>query len=297
MSDPGFAWVNGRVLPRDEAAIAVDDFAFRFGAAAFETMLALNGRVFRLERHIERLEGAVRLMRGSPPAREILAEAIREALEANGLGGIGARASVRLSVSAGVAHVPELRRAQAPTIVVTADAVGDTAPRTRLAIAAVRIDHRRAWRTSKMAQFLPYLLAREEAREQGADDALLLNTDDHVAEVATSNIFFVIDGRLVTPSLESGPLPGVTRAVVIELARELDVPVIEAVVTLGEVLVAEAAFATNSVSGVVPLMELAGTPPASPQELRVEFEPRHPLIERIDAAYQATVIRECGVGG
>jgi branched-chain amino acid aminotransferase len=297
MSDQGFAWVNGRVLPRGEAAIPVDDFAFRFGAAAFETMLALNGRVFRLDSHFDRLDGAVRLMRGTPPSRNLLANAIQEALHANHLDGEGARASVRLSVSAGVAHVPDLRLAQDPTVVVTVDAVGDAGPRARLAIAGVRIDHRRAWRASKMAQFLPYLLAREEAREQGADDALLLNTDDHVAEVATSNIFFVVDGRLVTPSLESGPLPGVTRAVIIDLARSLGESVIEAEVTLEQVLVAEAAFATNSISGAFALTELVGVPPASPQAIRLTFDPQHPLIRRIATAYDATVVRECGAAG
>lgn len=293
MSDEGFAWVNGRVLPRGEAAIPVDDFAVRFGAAAFETMLALNGRVFRLGSHLERLEGAIRLMRGTPPSRDVLAAAIQEVLRANRLDGAGARASVRLSVSAGVGHVPDLRMARHPTISVTADALRDAVPRTRLAIAGVRIDHRRAWRASKMAQFLPYLLAREEAHEQGADDALLLNTDDHVAEVATSNIFFVIDGRLVTPSLDSGPLPGVTRAVIIDLARSLGHPVIETEVTLEQVLVAEAAFATNSISGALALTELIGVPPASPQALTVTFDARHPLIRRISAEYDATVGREC----
>jgi branched-chain amino acid aminotransferase len=297
MSDEGFAWVNGRVLPRGEAAIPVDDFAFRFGAAAFETMLALNGRVFRLDSHLDRLEGAVRLMYGTPPSRKLLANAIKEALRANDLGGTGARASVRLSVSAGVGHAPDLRLAQDPTIVVTVDALGDAAPRTRLAIARVRIDHRRAWRASKMAQFLPYLLAREEAREQGADDALLLNTDGHVAEVATSNIFFVIGGRLVTPSLDSGPLPGVTRSVIIELACDLGEPVVEAEVTLEQVVVAEAAFATNSVSGVFGLTELTGVPPASPQAINLTFDPQHPLIRRVGTAYEATVVRECGAAG
>lgn len=297
MSDEGFAWVNGRVLPRGEAAIPVDDFAFRFGAAAFETMLALNGRVFRPDTHLERLEGALRLMRVTPPSRSTLTAAVHDALAANGLAANGARASVRLSVSAGAGHAPDLRTAHQPLIVVTADAAGAAPARTRLAIAGVRIDHRRAWRASKVAQFLPYLLAREEAHEQGADDALLLNTDGQVAEVATSNIFFVIEGRLVTPSLESGPLPGITRGVILDLARALGESTIETEVTLEQVLVAEAAFATSSVAGVLPVTEVAGVPPASPQAFSATFEPDHPLVGRLGAAYEATVARECGAAG
>ncbi|MEX2031528.1 MAG: aminotransferase class IV, partial [Dehalococcoidia bacterium] len=230
MSGDGFAWVNGSIQPRAQAAIPVDDFGFRFGAAAFETMLACNGRVFRLEQHLDRLAVGLRVMRVDPPSDDLLTGAIDATLEANAVAAAGARASVRLSVSAGVGRAPDLRVAQTPTVVVTADPAPTSTSRPRLAVSSVRVDHRRPWGSSKMAQFLPYLLAREDAREQGAEDALLLNHDGRIAELATSNVFFVVDGTLLTPSLASGPVPGVTREVVIDLARGLGVPVTETVV-------------------------------------------------------------------
>jgi branched-chain amino acid aminotransferase len=146
-----------------------------------------------------------------------------------------------------------------------------------------------------MAQFLPYLLAREDAREQGAEDALLLNHDGHVAELATSNVFFVVDGGLVTPSLASGPVPGITRDVVVSLAQSLGVPVSETEVTLDDVRRASAAFATNSLAGVAPVTEIVGVPPASPEALRMSFPADHPLLIRLARAYEDLVLRECAV--
>lgn len=295
MSAGGFAWVNGVIQPRDQAAIPVDDFGFRFGAAAFETMLACNGRVFRLDQHLDRLAAGVRVMRVDPPSASRLVGAIDATLEANAVAAVGARASVRLSVSAGVGRAPDLRAAQTPTVVVTADPAPTSTSRPRLAVSSVRVDDRRPWGSSKMAQFLPYLLAREDAREQGAEDALLLNHAGHIAELATSNVFFVIDGALVTPSFASGPVPGVTRGIVIGLAQTLGVPVLETVVTLDDARRASAAFATNSLAGVAPVTEIVGVPPASPEALRVSFPADHPLLTRLARAYENLVLRECAV--
>jgi branched-chain amino acid aminotransferase len=295
VSADGFAWVNGAIQPRAQAAIPVDDFAFRFGAAAFETMLACNGRVFRLEQHLDRLSAGLRVMRVDPPSAGLLAGAIDATLEANAVAAEGARASVRLAVSAGVGRAPDLRVAQTPTVVVTADPAPTSTSRPRLAVSRVRVDHRRPWGSSKMAQFLPYLLAREDAREQGAEDALLLNHDGHVAELATSNVFFVVDGGLVTPSLASGPVPGITRDVVVSLAQSLGVPVSETEVTLDDVRRASAAFATNSLAGVAPVTEIVGVPPASPEALRMSFPADHPLLIRLARAYEDLVLRECAV--
>src|SRR5690606_35746289 len=136
--------------------------------------------------------------------------AIAETLEANRL----TEASVRLSVTPGTGARPALPAPGPPTVTVTADPIGARPPARRLRVSTVRLDASRAWRSAKVAQFAPYLLARVEAEEHGYDDALLLNHEGRVVEASTANVFAVLDdpsGRdvLVTPPLEDGPLPGI----------------------------------------------------------------------------------------
>jgi len=287
------AWVDGQLIPRSQPAVPVDDAGLKFGAAAFETMLARNGRIFRWPAHLQRLNTGLALLRVTPPPTDLLERAITEALEANALPD-ASDASVRLSVSPGDTPAPDLRTARAPRIIVTV-APAATTTRGRIAVAATRIDADRPWAHAKLAQFLPYLLAREEARELGADDALLLDHDGHAVELATANLFLVLrDGatdRLLTPPLACGPIPGITRAAIIEVARTLEVPIEEAPVTLDHLAIAPAAFGTNSLAGIASLESLTAT---TPTPLNITYDTAHPLLARIATAYEALVTAECG---
>jgi branched-subunit amino acid aminotransferase/4-amino-4-deoxychorismate lyase len=112
----------------------------------------------------------------------------------------------------------------------------------------------------KSLNYLDNLLAREEARRKGADEAILLNTRGLVAEGSASNVFLVGSEGLLTPSIESGALPGITRAAVIELAREAGIDCAEGDVEAATLAGAAEAFLTNSVMGVMPLTRLDGHP-------------------------------------
>lgn len=250
MEPGGLAWVDGAVLSRDEARISVDDFGFRYGLTCFETMLARSGRVFRLDAHLERLDASLRLFRVEPPSHDTLRRAVAETLEANHL----ADAAVRLSVSPGVGGRPALPAAGPPSIVVTVAPIGDPPNAVRLWVCeGVRLDSARSWREAKVGQFAPYLLARLEAEDRGADDGLLLNERGHIVEAATANLFVERDDQLLTPPLDDGPLPGVTRAAIIEVAQALGVPVVETPVLPGEIEGWQSAFVTSSVAGIVPV--------------------------------------------
>ncbi|GMU41488.1 MAG: branched-chain amino acid aminotransferase [Chloroflexota bacterium] len=286
---PGMAWLNGATVPREEARVSIDDFGFRYGAACFETMLARHGRVFRLDAHLDRLERGVAGLRATPPARDLLRRAIDETLAANAL----TEASVRLTVTPGSGHAPDLDVARDPNVVVTADALGPPPSPARLRISTVRVDQRRSLRSAKHAQFLPYLLARAEAHEAGADDALMLDRAGRIAEGATANVFLVQGQRLVTPSLESGALPGVTRAVVLELAQRLAIVAVEEDVTPSDLGRAGAVFLTSSVAGLRPVASIEGAPPACDPVLWRAPETPHPLVERLQKEYEALVEREC----
>lgn len=249
---PDIAWVDGELVPRDEARVSIDDFGFRYGLACFETMLARHGRVFRLPEHLDRLETSLALFRAAAPSRTVLRRAVTATLKANGL----SDASVRLSVTPGSGKRPSLPATGSPTVVITADPVGPPPPPARLWVSSVRLDASRPWRGAKLAHFAPYLLARAEAMERGLDDALLLDQRGHVAEAATSNAFFLVDGVLLTPPLSDGPLPGVTRGAILRTAAELRIVTREATVTLHDVERAESAFLTSSIVGLAPVRSI-----------------------------------------
>jgi len=119
-----------------------------------------------------------------------------------------------------------------------------------LVVTSIRRDETSPLCRAKTLNYLPSVLAAAEALDLGADDALMLNRSGKVAEATSSNIFLVLNGRLVTPDLQSGVLPGVTRAVVIELARAIGIPVEERPVSVSELAKAEEIFLTNSIAGL-----------------------------------------------
>lgn len=248
----GIAWVDGALVPRGEARVSVDDFGFRYGLTCFETMLARNGNVFRLAEHLQRLEAGLRLFRAELPARADLQRAVAATLEANGL----TEASVRLSVTAGVGGPPSLPALRPGSIVVTVEPLGPRPSRARLWVSSVRLDGQRPWRGAKVGQYAPYLLARREAEDLGYEDALLLDHSACIVETATSNVFALVDGTLVTPPEERGPLPGITRACLLELAPTVGLLAREADLTLADLDRAVAVFATNSLVGLEPIRSI-----------------------------------------
>lgn len=286
------AWVGDRIVPRAEASVPLDDFAVRYGAACFETMLARNGVVFRLEAHLARLAHGLRGMGAEPPASDVVRTAIQATLDANGL----VNASLRLEVSAGSGHTPDLDAATGPLLTLTAGPLTLPPEPPRLRIVSVRLDERRPLHEAKTANFLTYLIARREARHAGADDALLLNHAGDVAEAATSNVFILLRDVLVTPDSDAGPISGITRTAVIEVARSLAIPVEERRVTLHDLGRADAVLLTNSIAGIMPVAAVVGDRPASPEPVDWHPPATPPqAIARLSAEYEALVAEECGL--
>ncbi|MSQ42335.1 MAG: hypothetical protein EXR65_04790 [Dehalococcoidia bacterium] len=279
-------WLDGALMPLEQARVSVDDLGFLYGAACFETMRAAGGVAFRLERHLERFERGLRMLRVPPPPRARLRAAIDATLAANGL----RDARVRLTVSAGRGDGrPDLTAALAPVVLVSAVPLPPAPGPARLAVASLRIDARRPLREAKTANYLPSLLALAEAREAGCDDALLLTHEGHVAEAATANLFAVIGGALVTPPLDDGPLPGVTREVVLACARSLGLAVEERSLTLEAIGAAHELLLTSSVSGVRAVRAVVG-------RWQAAVTPG-PVTAALAAAYEALVRAECGERG
>ena len=205
-------WLGTRIIPQEEASISPLDRGFTLGDGLFETLRVAGGTVLRVEAHLARLAAGARVLGLPLPALD-LAAALTTTAEANAI----TDGALRLTVSRGVGPRGVLPPAEpAPTLVITAAPLPPPAAPARLVI----VERTRRNEFSPLAQvkslnYLDNILARQEAAARGADDGVLLNTREGVAETSIANLFAVLDGALVTPPLDAGVLPGIMRAAVL----------------------------------------------------------------------------------
>ncbi len=282
-------WVNGRITGPEGAVVSAYDHGLLYGDGIFEGIRFYYGRAFRLDEHLLRLErSAAALQIRIPYSREELVAAVEEVVLASRLGD----GYLRLVVTRGAGALGlDPTRCQQPNVLILADRLRLMPDRVqregaRLTTAATRrlpmdgLDPR-----IKSLNYLNHILARMEANNAGADEALLLNTNGRVAEGSADNIFLVRDGALVTPPAQEGALEGVTRAVVMEVARDLGMTVREVPMALYEVYTADECFLTGTAAELIPVAEVDGRRmPAAPG----------PVFRRLQDAFHARVARECG---
>jgi branched-chain amino acid aminotransferase len=250
-------YLNGELVPRSEARVSVFDHGFLYGYGLFETMRAYHGKIFLLERHLKRLsDSAEAIGLGAGLAGIDLVKACLETLRANRL----EDARLRLTVSHGeVDAFPWAGISGAPTVVVTARPYTPFPEEKyqqgfKIGVASVRRCQQSLISRIKSANHLVSVLARMEAVAAGLDEALLLNDQRFIAEGGGSNVFLVKSSGLLTPSLESGILPGITRGAVIELAEALGIDIVEGDVSLSDLKQCDEAFFTNSMIEIMPLV-------------------------------------------
>ena len=186
-------------------------------------------------------------------------EGLSATLEANQLSSRGASLRLTLTRGPGPRGLIPPPRPQ-PTILITAASLSQTHFPPAKAILAKDIRRNEHSPSSKIKSlnYLDNILARRQAEQAGADEALLLNTAGHLAEASTANLFIVNDGTLQTPPISDGALPGITRSVVLELAAKLSIPAEEISITADDLQRAEEAFLTNSIIEIRPLVEVEG---------------------------------------
>jgi branched-subunit amino acid aminotransferase/4-amino-4-deoxychorismate lyase len=222
------------------------------------------------------------------------APTLREAIEHLSVRNGCSDAYVRLTVTRGW-EIPGVRLdgEGAPTVILHVRPLRTHAPKRyrhgmKLIVSTVRQNSASPVVRHKTIGYLPYLLARQEAAEAGADGAILLNEYGHVTEEAMSNLFFVRDGALHTPPIHSGLLPGITRAVVSECAREAGIRVVEHPMPAGEMFLYDEAFMTNSLLEIMPVKSIDKRP--------LNAEAPGPTTRKLRDAYAAKVAEECGAG-
>lgn len=254
-------WINGVLLPRNEAKVSVFDSAVQGGDAVWEGIRVYNGRVFKLEEHLERLMRSSKAMAfENVPSKEEVREAVMTTLIENEMFD---EAHIRLTLTRGVKVTSGMSphfNQNGCTLIVLAEWKAPVYDRSgiRLITSSIRRNNPQCI-DSKIHHnnLINNILAKIEANLAGVDDAIMLDLNGFVAETNATNIFIVKNGELHTPTADAC-LPGITRALVIELAGENDVRLVERNISASEVQTADEVFTTGSMGELSPVIEVDG---------------------------------------
>ena len=277
------AYVDGEWTPAAEARVSVLDHGLLYGDGIFEGVRVYGGRPFLLEEHLDRLEASARaIVLELPAKRAVIAALCAEAAERAGLDD----GYLRLVVTRGVGAlgVSPHTCARASLIVIAAPLSLYPPERYRDGVRLITSSLRRSASDAlppqvKSLNYLTSVLASIEARRQGADEAVLLNAQGLIAECTADNLFLVSRERVLTPSVASGALAGITRNLVMQLLAQEGIEAAEAPLTPADAWTADELFLTGTGAEIVPVCEIDGRPlPAA-----------RPVTGRVRAAFTAYV--------
>jgi branched-chain amino acid aminotransferase len=277
-------YIDGTFYPEAEAKISVFDHGLLYGDGIFGGIRFYNGRVFRLGEHLDRLIDSARAIRlAIPMTKEELAEATLETIRQNEL----RDGYVRLLVTRGVGNLglsPD--HCKKPTVIVISGAIS-LYPRELyetglnvITCSTRRIAPASLSPTIKSLNYLNNILAKIEATQAGAPEGVMLNEQGFVAECTGDNIFAMKRGELLTPTIASGALRGITRGVVIEMAGEMGVPLREVQMTTYDLYTADECFLTGTAAEVIAMVRLDSRPigDGKPGEMTRKFIERFRVL-------------------
>jgi len=250
--------INGVIAGPEEAKISVLDHGLLFGDSVYETLRTYNGKPFLFSRHFARLEHSAKAIDLRLPwTRSKTLEEIRKTLFAG-------ECRIRLVFTRGVGDVAaDVETCTDPTPIIIV--VPLVVPPERIYKEGVEVVISTVRRSSRFADLktgslIHQVLARREAKARHAYEAILLTAAEKLSDGITSNIYIVRDGKLLTPSREAGIIEGITRGVVLDLAREIGIEVTEGLFDIDEIGRADEMFLTSSTREVVPIARVEGKP-------------------------------------
>lgn len=279
---------NGEIVDADSARLSVFDGGWLHGAGLFETMRAENGRVFRLEAHLDRIRrSAAVLLRPIERVELPSAMDLTELLDRNQL----ENARVRLTVSAGNMLAAVEGTASALTVCATAQPLSPPPGHNyergiQVSLCSFRQSPNDPIAGHKTLSYLPRIIGLREAHRANCTEALWFTTKNHLAEGCISNIFVVKTGMLRTPALDTPVLPGIARAIVLTLAAAAGIETRETTLSVDDLLDAEEVFLTNTMMQVLPVVRV---------ERRDIGDGRvGPMAQKLKSDYEQLVRKECG---
>lgn len=253
-------YLDGKFVDRADAKISVFDHGLLYGDGVFEGIRIYQGNIFRLEEHLERLEySAKAILLDMPWTRKEISDATCETCRQNNL----SDGYIRLVITRGVGDLgmsPWL--CSKPSIIIIADKISlYPAEHYTNGLSLVTVPTRRLSPAVlppmiKSLNYLNNILAKLEARQAGCLEAIMLNEQGYVAECTGDNIFIVHKGEILTPSASQGALKGITRGAILDIAKELGIPMREVDLTRYDIWNADECFLTGSAAEVVPVVKL-----------------------------------------
>ncbi|MDE0397074.1 MAG: branched-chain-amino-acid transaminase [Candidatus Poribacteria bacterium] len=253
-------YIDGEFLPKAEAKVSVFDHGLLYGDGVFEGIRSYNGRVFKLDEHLERLyDSAKSIMLEIPISIETMKETVLETLRRNHL----REAYIRLIITRGVGDLGlDPDKCPKPSIIIIADKIVLYPQKfyedgLEIVTASVRRNYAEAINPRiKSLNYLNNILAKIEGKQAGAEEVLMLNAEGYVVECSGDNIFWIKNGTLVTPPVHIGILEGVTRNSVIDIAREAGIRLEERVFTRHDLYIADECFLTGTAAEVIPVVKI-----------------------------------------
>jgi len=279
---PAIIWIDGEYHDRASARVSVFDHGLLYGDGVFEGLRAYNRRLFRLDRHVDRLYASAKAVWIEVPmAKDAMRRLVEEVVAKSGLD----EAYVRLLVTRGVGDLGlDPRKCPRPSVIIIVDSIrlwpSDRYEKGLTALtAATPINHRESLSPRiKSLNYLSHILAKVEGIAAGVDEVIMLDAGGYVAEASGMNLFAVTNGTLKTPPAYAGILRGVTRDAVIELAREATYGVEEVPINRYDLYTADEVFFTGTAAEVVGVAKLdgrvigAGVPGPVTKELAKRFK-------------------------
>lgn len=269
-------WLNGSLMPLHEARISPLDHGLLVGDGVFETLVARNGQLFAVHEHWERLIHSCVIMGLKPVPEEVFITAMQAVLEANQL----PNARVRFTLTSGDGPLGSDRGDSPGTVLVTSSALNTWPPTERVALSPWPRLENGALTGVKSTSYGDNVRALVHAKSRGCGEALLANTRGELCEGTGSNVFIVLDGKLVTPPLSSGCLAGVTRKLVIQACAQIGLPCTEVAIPTAVLAECEEAFLTSSTRDVHPIAEIDGRALSVPG----------PITAQVQAAFQQIAV-------
>ncbi|HPC78213.1 MAG TPA: branched-chain-amino-acid transaminase, partial [bacterium] len=259
----GIVYVNGEFVSTEEAKVSVYDRGLLYGDGVFEGIRAYNGRVFKLDEHIDRLyESAHSILIDIPLTKEEFKENLAETIRRNQL----RDSYIRPIVTRGIKGLGiDPWDAMSPTVIIIADKINLYSSKmyeegiSAVCASTIRNNPNACNPQIKSLNYLNSALAKFEAYLAGADEALFLNPQGYVVEAAVDNLFiYTKEGVLITPPTYLGALRGITRDAVIAIARDKGIPVKEEPFTRHSLYNAVESFLTGTAAEIIPLVKVDG---------------------------------------
>jgi len=274
-------YINGTLYNKEEAKISVYDHGLLYGDGVFEGIRSYGGKVFHLDDHLDRLwNSAKAIILEIPVTKAEMAKAIVDTLDVNKI----KDGYIRVVVTRGAGSLGlDPNRCANPQVIIITDHIALYPPELYeqgleiITVSTVRNHPAAISPRIKSLNYLNNILAKIEGVQAGCIEALMLNCRGEVAECTGDNIFIVRKGRLLTPPLEAGILEGITRDVVIDLARQAGIEVLETPLTKHDVYIAEECFLTGTAAELVPVVKVdsrtigAGAPGPITRDLMARF--------------------------